>query len=296
MSGDREALLAHLQEGVTTLCRCWLVTRADGRQLGFTDHDGTIAFDGVTFTAESGFMASALQQSTGLSVDNTEAVGALSDTAISESDIRAGRYDGAEVQIWLVNWANPEVRMMQFRGALGELHQVDGAFRAELRGLTELLNQPRGRVYQKDCAAVLGDGACKLDLSAPEFSVEAQVVSQIEGRTFSFAPLDTYDPAWFERGTLIVQSGTAAGLQALIKNDNSFADRREIEVWEAIAQTVVPGDTIRLVAGCDKRLETCRVKFQNIDSYQGFPYIPGDDWLVSYPTRGGQNDGGSLSG
>jgi uncharacterized phage protein (TIGR02218 family) len=52
---------------------------------------------------------------------------------------------------------------------------------------------------------------------------------------------------------------------------------------------------VRLEAGCDKRQATCRFKFNNIENFQGFPYIPGDDWLVSYPTRGGQNDGGSLS-
>jgi uncharacterized phage protein (TIGR02218 family) len=250
----------------------------------------------VTFLAESGFMASALQQSTGLSVDNTEAVGALSDAAISEGDIRAGRYDSAEVQIWLVNWSDPEMRMMQFRGMLGELQQVDGAFRAELRGLTELLNQPQGRVYQKDCAAVLGDRACKLDTTAAQFTAQVPVVEQAEGRTFRFAPTPEHDTGWFERGRLIVQSGAAAGLQGLIKNDVSRGAYREVELWEAIAETVQPGDVIRLVAGCDKRLETCRVKFGNVANYQGFPQIPGDDWLVSYPTRSGRNDGGSLGG
>ncbi len=33
------ALQAKLDSGVTTLCRCWIVTRRDGVVLGFTDHD-----------------------------------------------------------------------------------------------------------------------------------------------------------------------------------------------------------------------------------------------------------------
>ena len=51
--------------------------------------------------------ATALQSATGLSVDNAQAVGALSDAAVSEEDIRAGRYDGAEIWHWLVDWERP---------------------------------------------------------------------------------------------------------------------------------------------------------------------------------------------
>ncbi|WP_424973826.1 DUF2163 domain-containing protein [Dinoroseobacter sp. S124A] len=296
MSGADSALLAHLATGLTTVCRCWRVARQDGVVFGFTDHDLPLSFEGTTFVADSGLSAAALQQSTGLSVDNSEAIGALSDAAISEEDIRAGRFDGAGVEIWLVNWTNPEERAVQFRGILGEVQQIDGAFRAELRGLTELLNKPHGRVYQRDCTAVLGDAACALDVSDPKFSVEAEVTAQSEGRVFSFDPLEAFDLSWFERGRFIVLSGAAAGLHALIKNDRWLDGRRDIEVWEAIGQSIVPGDRVRLIAGCDKRHDTCRFKFQNSENFQGFPYIPGDDWLLSYPVQGGQNDGGSLRG
>ena len=59
--------------------------------LGFTDHDRDIVVDGVTCRADTGMTAKALQQTTGLSVDNSEAVGALSDAAITEGEILAGR-------------------------------------------------------------------------------------------------------------------------------------------------------------------------------------------------------------
>nr|WP_325048889.1 phage BR0599 family protein [Rhodophyticola porphyridii] len=50
---------------------------------------------------------------------------------------------------------------------------------------------------------------------------------------------------------------------------------------------------IRLEAGCDKRMETCRLKFNNLLNFRGFPDIPGDDWLMSYPARTNARDGGS---
>ena len=148
MSGG-EGLLAHLAGGASEVARCWRVTRADGVQYGFTDHDRALAFEGTVFKADSGLSAAALSQTTGLSVDNTEAVGALSDASIREADILAGRFDGAVVEAWLVNWSAPENRALQFKGSFGELERQGGAFQVELRGLAELMNRPEGRVYQR---------------------------------------------------------------------------------------------------------------------------------------------------
>jgi hypothetical protein len=47
-------LAAHLAGGVTTLARCWRLTRRDGVVMGFTDHDGDLAFDAVVHRARSG--------------------------------------------------------------------------------------------------------------------------------------------------------------------------------------------------------------------------------------------------
>ena len=51
--------------------------------------------------------------------------------AVTEADIEAGRYDGATVEAWLVNWAEPDQRLKQFRGRIGEITRAGGAFRAE---------------------------------------------------------------------------------------------------------------------------------------------------------------------
>lgn len=284
----------HLATGVTTLARCWAVLRRDGTTFGFTDHDQPLTFGGITFKADAGMTARAIMSATGLSVDNSEAMGALSDAAITESDIEAGRFDGAEVKAWLVNWAAPEMHSLRFAGTIGELRRSGGAFYAELRGLTELLNQPQGRVYQTPCSAILGDKACKFDLDTDGFATEIAVEDLEERRRFRFADFAAFEPAWFERGRLRVMSGAAAGLIGIVKRDRFVNGAREIEVWEAFRTQIAAGDLIRLEAGCDKRFETCRLKFNNALNYSGFPDIPGDDWLMSTPVADGTNSGGSL--
>lgn len=288
-------LQAHLETGATTLCRAWAITRADGVTLGFTDHDRPLAFDGITFSASAGLSASQTVQGTGLAVDNAEAMGALSDASISAVDIEAGRYDGAELRAWLVNWAVSGQRVMQFRGRLGELRRAGGAFTAELRGLTEALNRPLGRIYQKPCTAVLGDRACGVDLETPGFATEVALVQADAARVLHVPPLPGFSPGWFNHGALTVLDGAASGVRAMIKRDRATgADgAREITLWAPLGAVPAPGDRVRLVAGCDKRFDTCRFKFGNAENYQGFPDIPGTDWLAAVPATTGESSGGS---
>ena len=44
---------------------------------------------------------------------------------------------------------------------------------------------------------------------------------------------------------------------------------------------------------CDRRSETCIDTFGNGVNFQGFPDIPGDDFLTAWPATGGRHDGGS---
>lgn len=294
MAGPDEAFRAHVESGLTSLCRCWAITRADGVQYGFTDHDLALEFEGIIFKADTGLSALALQQSTGLSVDNTEAIGALSDAAVREEDIEAGRFDGAEVRAWLVNWADVSVRWLQFRGVIGEVRRGGGAFRADLRGLTEMLNRPLGRVYQKPCTAVLGDGSCGFDTDTLGYCEHRPVESVEDARIFRWSDIAGFEPGWFARGRLTVLSGAAAGLWGAIKQDRQEGGSRVIELWEPVRGGIAAGDAVRLEAGCDKRLETCRLKFNNLINFQGFPDIPGEDWVVAVPKSSGANTGGSL--
>ena len=61
------------------------------------------------------------------------------------------------------------------------------------------------------------------------------------------------------------------------------------------AETVEAGDAFVVTAGCDKSFATCGAKFANADNHRGFPHMPGNDAVTSYPMQGDANmDGGSL--
>lgn len=285
---------ARLDGGATTMCRCWRVRRRDGRELGFTDHDGDLSFDGTVFRAATGMDASAIQATTGLAVDNSQAIGALSDAGVSEEDILAGRFDRAQVEHWLVDWSRPELRVLLFAGSFGEIRRSDGAFEVELRGPTEALNAPVGRTLKRGCDRRLGDAKCGVDLNAPGFSAVSEVGALESGVAFTASGLGGFAPGWFASGSLTWLDGANAGEASAIKADGpGVGGARRIALWREPGAPVAAGDRFRIFAGCDKQLGTCRAKFDNLLNFRGFPHIPGDDWVAAYPRNGEVHDGSS---
>ncbi len=288
-----QALHDHLKTGQTHVCQCWAITRKDGMTYGFTDHDNALTFEGITFQADSGMSAKALAASTGLSVNNTEALGLLQSNALDEADIVAGRFDNAQVTTWLVQWDEVANRQVRFKGTIGEITRRAGQFEAELRGQTDALNQPQGRSYLRSCSAVLGDDRCAVNLASATFRHSTSIISVTDSRTFVVSA-GSYDDKWFEQGKLTVNSGSASGLTGAVKHDVRTGSHRRVTLWHPIRAEIISGDAVQLDAGCDKRAATCRVKFGNLVNFQGFPDMPGEDWMVSVPRSFDDSDGGSL--
>ncbi len=293
--GVSQAFQALLDSGATTICRCWQLLRQDGVTFGFTDHDRDLEFGGQVYLAGSGMDASALESSTGLSVDNGQAVGALSAVGLQDADVLAGKFDRAEVVQWLVNWDDVAVREMVFRGTLGEIRRGATAFEVELRSLAEGLNTPLGRGYVPSCDATLGDARCGVDLAVAGRVATVSVQSVINARRVLVDAVPAADSGWFAFGQMRWLSGANAGVTSMVKVDAAGGDARDIDLWEELRAPVQAGDTAELVVGCDKCHATCATKFTNLLNFRGFPTIPGEDWVADFPRADGVNTGGSLA-
>lgn len=156
----------HLDGAVTTLCTIWRITRQDGEEFFFTDHDVDVVYDGNTYSADNGYSRTAVQNNSTLSVDNLDIMGVFDSSEITDEDIRAGLFDYAEIRISVLNWADlTQGELKVRRGHLGEcILTPQGWFKAEMRGMTQNLSQNIGEVYQAECRADLGDSRCKVPI------------------------------------------------------------------------------------------------------------------------------------
>lgn len=281
-------LKTHLMSGATTLATCWRIARRDGAVFGFTDHDRALSFDGTLYEPDSGASGSAIASSADLAVDNSEIAGLLSSARLSASELMSRRFDEAAVEVWRVNWADVSERVLLKRGVIGEVKRDGAKFTAEIRGQSYLLDQPKGRVYQRRCDAVLGDARCGVDLSQPQFKGAGAVTSVIDDGRFTMSGLDGFADDRFTHGKLAWLSGANAGTLAHVKAHGAAS----LSLWLPAGEPVSVGDTFDIFAGCDKAFETCRLKFANAVNFRGFHLMPGNDFVIQIAAPGGANDGG----
>ena len=287
-------IAASLAAEATTLCHCWRLLRRDGSVLGFTDHDIDLAFSGTIYRAASGLERAQGESALGLAVSGGDVSGALSSDALSEADLSSGLFDSASVEIWLVDWSDPARRLLMDVATLGEIRRSDNAFTAELRSLAHRFDEERGSRFQRDCMADLGDTRCKVSLDPAWRSIGTIIAVEQSGALL--VQLDSvFAAGTFTDGRLTLTSGTAAGVTFTIKLHEEHATGVRLVPWTPANAPLASGDHFFVLAGCDKSARTCAEKFGNIANFRGFPHIPGNDVVLSYPNSGDPRmDGGSL--
>lgn len=280
------ALLAHLAGETTSYAMCWILSRADSTVMRFTSHDQDITIDGIdatvdgTYQAALGMNPTAIESNATLGVDNLDVMGILDTPTITEADLAAGKYDYAEVRIFLINYADKSQGIMKLRrGWLGEVTVSRGRFSAELRGMAQQLQQSIGEVYSHTCRADLGDTRCQVNLAS--FTVTGSATSVTDSRTFTDSGRGEA-ANHFQYGLLTWTSGLNSGLKMEIK---SFSGGQFV-LFEAMPYAISAGDAYSVYAGCDKAFATCKTKFNNVINYRGEPHVPGFDEMMKYGTGG----------
>lgn len=224
----------HLAGEVTTLATCWRIIRQDGIELGFTDHDVPLVIEELEFDSISGFTPTTIESKSNMSVDNMEIEGASFPSKITESDLLAGIYDYAEVEIFLVNYEDlSSGKMILKRGVLGEVTLNKQMFRAEIRGLTQHLSQTIGTVYSPTCQAILGDKRCRVNLATCTMRGE---VTQVFSKQSFVSKTLKQKPGYFSGGEVKFLSG-----------DNLSAGMEVKEFANSIVTLVLPmGSSIKV--------------------------------------------------
>ncbi|MCM2291908.1 DUF2163 domain-containing protein [Allorhizobium sp. BGMRC 0089] len=288
------AFAAHLAEDATTLCSCWRVTRSDGTVLGFTDHDRDLTFLDTTFQAASGFSASDGEAENTLAASTLDIAGGFSSAAITEADLIAGRYDGARIEVYRVNWQDVSQRLLTKVQEIGEVKRQTGQFTAELRSLTARLSQQQGRGMSRRCDATLGDSRCGVDMTVSGRTLAATVVSMPSSDRVIVSGIETYGDDYLRYGRLTVTSGSETGLAADIETSRAATGGTVLTLWLPLEVTLGAGDTLSLTIGCDKSFATCRDSFANASNFRGFPHMPGADFAYSYVSGQTTHDGSAL--
>lgn len=286
------AVLSHLAEDATTLCRLLRIRTKSGTVIGFTNLDVDIIFDDgdgdVTYWSSYGFVPSRFQASADMAVDNAEFEGVLNDLGITEQQIAAGLFDMARFHVYEINYMDPVAGEFHWvsSGRLGATRFSQGMWITESRSLTQLLKQTLSRLYSLTCRArfgsfPLGTGGGVFEERFPcgkAFTWVGGTVTSVGAnprRVFTDTALTQADN-YFMDGVVEWLTGNNAGAQMEV--DSHASDTLTLALQMPYAIQV--GDTFRVRKDCSKQWDDadngCLFHWgaDRKDHFRGEPHIP----------------------
>lgn len=303
-----DAIAADLAQGAGFCARAWIIRPRNLPALGFTDHDRDLVVDGLICHAQSAFEAGQAEQTIGSRISQAGFRAALEAEGLDADALAKGLYDRAAVSLYLVRWREPQTIHLLWTGHFGAIRFSEHAFEVDLIGLQAALERPIGRVYARQCDAIIGDARCGVDLDQPAFartmivaaildSGDIRVTAESESGAAG-SDLAPVTAGFFTGGAADWLSGANQGQMTSVLADivlpgEVSGDARQLRLADAPARQIAAGDRLRLRAGCDKIAATCRDKFANITNFRGFPFLPGADALLTGPQADARRDGGS---
>lgn len=266
---------AWLEAEVATIALCWRVERRDGVTIGLTAHDRDLLIDGLLHRAAPGMTPSAVKRQAGLEADTMDVAGALTAGAISERDLLAGRWDGARVRCFAVDWLLPARRVELGEGTIGTVEIGESGFTAELLGPGAALDAPVHEETSPECRAALGDRRCRAPMGG---RIRQQRAVAWDGRVLTVNAREPA-PGCYGGGRVRWFDGANGGLESRV----AASAGATLTLVEPPPFAVEPGVLVELTEGCDKSFATCAGRFGNAENFRGEPHLPGMDLLTRWP-------------
>jgi uncharacterized phage protein (TIGR02218 family) len=260
-----------LTDRVIKPARLCIITRRDGTVLRIAEAQSAITVTAdATYTPVAGLEISSVTHTLGgdmpsLTITATHAVGGT----IATADIDKGLYDAAEVELYIVNRANPTTKGLMFTGTIQPVtYGISGGVTFDVRGIAAEATTGYIQLFSPTCRTDLFSPLC--GLTAASFDHTGTIGTIINRFNFTVAGLGS-PPAdgWFNQGVIV----TAGGIAFECANWNLAGLR--VTSYLPTSRLITEGEGITLYPGCDKRIATCTSKFANQINFQGEPHSIG---------------------
>ncbi len=277
-------------------CVAWLirVVARDGTELRICEHTRPITYLGQQYIP-SGFSPTQVQQTDNLSADNAQ-ITVPTGVDFSAGKLRAGKWKGARVEVNLVAPEHLEYGAA-FRkiGLLGATDVLRFIAKPEFRTLAQVLDQPIGEFVRELCDVIaLGDARCGVDLDGyTEQDVPITIAATVNATTDTQQFTVTYDALgdhaepdenFYDKGKVVWVTGANAGLEMEVyASPNANHEGTDIQLFLPMYFPVVEGDTLQLIAGCDRSIKQCVERFANGERNRSYYMLVGRNRLVTFP-------------
>lgn len=281
MKTGEAGINSHITGTVTTLSHQVKLVLTNGTNIGLTDHDATFTYDSLQYKVNNAINRSAIEALTDLNAANFEFTSLFDSGDITDEDLRAGLYEGAEFYSFTINWANLANGIIKFqRGWLGEMEMRNGTWIAKFEGFSYRLKKNLLTIVQAPCHYTFGDSKCTFDLNTvKELGTVTGVTDQ---RTFTASGITTTN-GFFQDGEFRWTSGLNNGITHEVKNNTGSSVTLHLKA----PFTIAISDTFDIFEPCDRSLDGAKgCQFHNnVINFGGKPHVDGRKKLLDYPMR-----------
>lgn len=272
MKSATPELVALLATDNFLMADLYTFTLNNGTIYRFTNYDIDLTWDGNKYTKNGlSFERNGTRITTGVEVDTLDITVYQKDTTFEGIGILKiianGGLDGAEFKLERLFFNNPLTpvgSLWVFSGRVSECEATRYDGKITVKSDLELLNiqMPRN-LYQASCIHSLYDSGCGIPKTGA-----AGTITSVNGTSFgvSIAAADSF----YNEGMIEFTSGANNGVKRTIKTHLS----NTVTVTLLPNNKVNVGDTIKLYAGCDRTQSTCKNKFNNLNNFRAFPFVP----------------------
>lgn len=251
--------------------RIGIITRTDGTVLRFAESDEAITVSGDTFNVVPGMQISAVKHTSNGETPSCQINAVYGNGATFDSTaLDVGRFDGATVQIYVVDRLNLARKGLLFTGAISNIgcdpigRRVTFEVKGPAASAKTLMTRKRSPMCQTDLFSVL----CQVNKTA--YAVAATVATIVTGFSFTVGGSLSQADGYFNQGVAVTANGVAFEIA------NWSQSTQTITTYLPCNRLLTVGLGITLYPGCNKTLGTggC-AKFSNQLNFQGEPHFLG---------------------
>lgn len=236
------------------------LTRQDATIKAFTDHDIDISFDdgtgARTYTPDDGMTGSAISSLFESQVDELEVTAFIQSGGITRDDLVSGRYDAAEIRVFMVNWDDiADGGWKMRRGNIGSINYDDGRVTFQLLGMLQKMHSATiVELISSQCRVKkFGDSnelwpRCKVELNAGVWQATtayspariAESAGQEAGTEEVVVRPTSFNDRWFYLST----AGTSGGSEPSWNTTLGATTSDGSAVWTAVRARRMLGATV----------------------------------------------------
>ena len=255
------------------LADLWTIAPINGAVMRFTSSDIPITVNGQTFLTGPLIKRGATRLTSTLEVDTLDVTietgGTVMFGGIPFSHAATnGALDGATVKLeraFMRVWGSVDATVHLFEGRVSAIDPRHTEVVIQVKSLLEILDSkwPRN-LYQPGCNHQLYGSGCGATRSPIAGTAGAG-----SGTTY-IKWANNQAAGYYDQGVIAFTSGQNAGARRTIKS----ADGQGVTIALPLIYPAAQGDAFQIVPGCSKGHDVCKLKFNNLNRFRGFPWVP----------------------